>query len=59
MASIPSLWLPILLSSVLVFFTSWLLHMLLPFHRKDFLPVPNEDTVQNALRGFNIPRGTT
>jgi len=57
MASIPSLWLPILLSSVLVFFTSWLLHMLLPYHRKDFLPVPNEDTVQNALRGFNIPPG--
>ena len=57
MASIPSLWLPILLSSVVVFFASWLFHMLLPFHRKDFLSVPNEDQVQTSLRGFNIPPG--
>ena len=57
MASIPSLWLPILLSSVVVFFASWLFHMLLPHHRKDFLPVPNEDQVQTSLRGFNIPPG--
>ena len=57
MVSIPSLWLPILLSSVIVFFASWLFHMLLPLHRTDFLPVPGEGNVQDALRGFNIPPG--
>ena len=57
MVTIPSLWLPILISSVVVFFASWLLHMLLPFHRTDFLPTPNEAGVQDALRGFNIPPG--
>ena len=57
MVSIPSLWLPILISSVVVFFASWLFHMLLPLHRTDFLPVPGEGNVQDALRGFNIPPG--
>jgi hypothetical protein len=57
MVSIPSLWLPILLSSILVFFASWLLHMLLPHHRKDFASVPAENEVQDALRRFNIPPG--
>jgi hypothetical protein len=55
--SIPSLWLPILISSVVVFFASWLFHMLLPLHRTDFLPVPGEGNVQDALRSFNIPPG--
>ena len=57
MASIPSLWLPILISSVVVFFASWILHMLLPYHRSDFGKVPREDDVQGALRGFAIPPG--
>jgi hypothetical protein len=57
MVSIPSLWLPILISSVLVFFASWLFHMLLPLHHKDFAQAPNEAAVQDALRGFNIPPG--
>jgi hypothetical protein len=57
MVSIPSLWLPILLSAVLVFFASWLMHMLLPYHRSDFATVPSEGEVQDALRRFNIPPG--
>ena len=57
MTSIPSLWLPILLSSVVVFFASWLIHMLLPYHRTDFARVPSEDDVQDALRKYNIPPG--
>ena len=57
MTSIPSLWLPILLSSVLVFLASWLLHMFLPHHRSDFGRVPAEDEVQDALRRYNIPPG--
>ncbi len=57
MTSIPSLWLPILLSSVVVFFASWLIHMILPYHRTDFLKVPSEDEAQDALRKLNIPPG--
>jgi hypothetical protein len=57
MVSIPSLWLPILLSSVLVFFVSFLLHMVIPHHRADFKKLPREDEVMAALRGFGIPPG--
>jgi len=57
MVSIPSLWLPILLSSVLVFLASFVIHMLLPYHHTDFSKVPSEDQVQDALRKFSIPPG--
>jgi hypothetical protein len=57
MVSITSLWLPILLSAIVVFILSWLMHMLLPHHRSDFSTVPGEDGVQEALRKFNIPPG--
>ena len=51
------LWLPILLSSVLVFVVSSLIHMASPWHKSDYPPVPNEDQVRNALRPFAIPPG--
>lgn len=57
MVSIPSLWLPILLSSIVVFFVSWILHMLLPYHHSDFSKVASENEVQDALRKFNLPPG--
>ena len=57
MVSIPSLWLPILISSVIVFFTSWLLHMLLPYHRSDYQKVPDENAAQDAIRKLNLAPG--
>ena len=57
MVSIPSLWLPILLSAILVFVVSSIIHMLLPYHRNDFGKVPSEDEVMEALRKFDIPPG--
>jgi hypothetical protein len=57
MVSIPSLWLPILGSAVLVFVASSIIHMLLPFHHNDFGKVPSEDDVMEALRRFSIPPG--
>ena len=57
MVSIPSLWLPILLSAILVFIVSSIIHMLLPYHRNDFGKVPSEDEVMDALRKFDIPPG--
>lgn len=57
MVSIPSLWLAIILSSVLVFIGSSVLHMVLTYHKHDFGQVPDEDAVMGALRPFRIPPG--
>src|SRR5437867_7809543 len=57
MVPLTSLWLPILLSAVIVFVASSIIHMLLPYHRKDYRPVPAEDGVMEALRRFSIPPG--
>lgn len=57
MVGIPMLWLPILLSAVVVFLVSWLIHSLLPWHKNDYLLVPNQDKVQEAMRPFAIPPG--
>jgi hypothetical protein len=57
MVSLLSLWLPIVLSAVIVFFVSSLIHMVLPYHRKDYRGIPEEDQVMEALRKFKIPPG--
>ena len=57
MVSVMSLWLPILLSAVIVFVASSIIHMLLTYHRNDFLKLTKEDEVMEALRPFNIPPG--
>ncbi len=57
MVPVTSLWMPILLSAVLVFVASSILHMVLPFHRTDYRKVPAEDDVMDALRRFKIPPG--
>ena len=57
MTGLSSLWLPILLSSVIVFFVSSLIHMVLPWHKSDYPKMPNEDKVMDALRPLAIPPG--
>src|SRR5580704_8820849 len=57
MVPVASLWLPIVLSAVIVFLASWIVHMFLPFHRSDFAKLPQEDAVLDALRALNIPSG--
>lgn len=57
MVPIVSLLVPILVSAVIVFFASWLMHMLLPIHKSDFAKLPSEDEVADALRKFDIPPG--
>jgi hypothetical protein len=52
-----SLWLPILLSSVIVFLASSVIHMTPLWHKSDYPKVPNEDQVMDALRPFSIPPG--
>jgi hypothetical protein len=57
MVPVLSLTIPILASAVLVFVASSIVHMVLPFHRNDLKPLPDEDGVQDALRPFAIPPG--
>ena len=57
MTPLTSLWLPILLSAVLVFVASSVIHMLLPYHRNDFRPVPDEERVQADLRRAGLAPG--
>jgi hypothetical protein len=57
MTALSSLWLPILLSSVLVFIASSVIHMFTPMHKGDFRKVPDEDRAMDVLRPLNIPPG--
>jgi hypothetical protein len=58
MVPIMSLWAPILLSAVLVFVASAIIHMVLRYHRSDFRKVPSEDAVMEALRRIGVPPGS-
>ncbi|HEY7751358.1 MAG TPA: hypothetical protein VH917_03625 [Ignavibacteriaceae bacterium] len=55
--SIGALWLPILLSAVAVFIISSLIHMVLGYHKNDYVGLPNEKAVMDDLRKYNIPPG--
>lgn len=57
MTGIRLLLIPILLSSVIVFVASSVLHMLIPWHRNDYPRVPNEDQLRDAIRPLGIPPG--
>lgn len=57
MVGLMALWLPILLSAVLVFVVSSVIHMVLPWHKGDYPKLANEDAVRNALRPLNVPPG--
>ena len=53
MVSLGSLLLPILVSAVLVFIVSAIIHMVLKYHNKDYTSLPNEDAVRAAIRAGN------
>jgi hypothetical protein len=53
MVTLGALWLPILLAAVFVFITSTIVHMLLGYHNRDYVKLPNEDAVRAALRAGN------
>ena len=57
MVHITALWLPIVLSALIVFIASWVMHVLLPYHWSNYKEVPGEDEVRRALRGQNVPPG--
>lgn len=49
-----SLWVPVIVSAIVVFVASSILHMALKYHKFDYKPFTNEDAVREA-----ISRGTT
>lgn len=51
------LWLPILLSAVVVFVISSLVHMVFKWHAGDYTSLPNEDAVRAAIRAGNPAPG--
>lgn len=51
------LWLPILASTVAVFFLSFLCWAVLPHHRNDWGPLPSEDGLMDTLRAQDVGRG--
>src|SRR5437016_13325050 len=57
MTGLLALWLPILLSAVLVFVVSSLIHMASPWHKGDYPKLSSEDRVMDALRPLAIPPG--
>jgi len=57
MVSLSALWLPIVLSAVIVFVASSIMHMLLPYHKSDYNQLPDEDRVLASLRGAGLKRG--
>jgi hypothetical protein len=57
MVPLMSLWMPILLSAVIVFVASSIIHMVLPYHRSDYGKLSAEDAVMEALRKYSIPPG--
>ncbi len=57
MVPLAALWLPILLSAVIVFVASSLIHMASPWHKNDYRKVPNEEGLRAALRPLGIPPG--
>lgn len=57
MTGLSALWLPIVLSAVLVFAASSVIHMLSPWHKNDYPRMPNEDAAMDALRPLAIPPG--
>jgi hypothetical protein len=55
MVSLGALWLPVLLSAVLVFIVSALVHMVLKYHNSDYTRIPNEEAIRSAIRAASPP----
>jgi hypothetical protein len=57
MIPLTALWLPILLSAVIVFFANFIMHMMLGYHKSDYRKLPDEERVTDALRSVGVTRG--
>ena len=51
-----ALWLAVLLSTVIVFFASFIVHTVLSYHKSDYRKLPDEDRIIDALRNAGVTR---
>lgn len=56
--TLAELWLPILVSAVVVFIASSVIHMVLPIHKGDYRKVDNEDQLLETMRHLGVRPGT-
>jgi hypothetical protein len=54
MEFLAALWLPIVLSAVIVFVASSIMHMVLKYHQSDYQQLPDEEKILAALRPANL-----
>ncbi len=57
MTPLTALWLPIVLSAVIVFVASSIIHMFLGWHANDYTALPDEKGFAEAVRPLAIPPG--
>src|SRR4030088_1065465 len=57
MVSLTALLLPILLSAIIVFVASSIIHMALKYHQSDYRQLPDEDNLLGALRPAGLTPG--
>lgn len=57
MVPLMALWLPIILSAVIVFIASSIMHTVLKYHQSDCKQMPEEDKVLAAIRGAGATPG--
>jgi hypothetical protein len=57
MTVLASLWLPILLSAVIVFVASSIIHMVTPWHKGEYPRLPDEDRFRAAVGPLGLPPG--
>ena len=57
MVGLTALIVPLLISSVIVWIASSIIHMVLPWHKGDYARVPDEAALRAALRPLAIPPG--
>lgn len=57
MVALTALWLPILVSAVLVFIASYLIWAVLPLHKADYKGLPDENTFLETMRKQTVSPG--
>src|SRR5262249_8586781 len=57
MIPLTALWLLILIWAVIVFFASFIMHMVLGYHKSDYRKLPDEARVTDALESGGVIRG--
>jgi hypothetical protein len=57
MVTIPSLWLAVLLSAIVVMIANLIVWAVLPYHRSDYRALPDEKAVRQAFSEQSLPPG--